>query len=425
VVVQRSMKIALFIDTPTFEYFFRDKLHIDKKQYVNFYQDDWSFLYVKMLKKFNVDITLYAFSLETKKIEVYTHKPTGCKIKFLSVPGIHKLLNKIGSEKSLLHKGFHRYLSSYTSTMSSDLLKSLTCDRPDLIYQQEYESGRFDVLALLAKYLKIPLIAEYHGRDPAFSANLAGFGRFCKKCTIRMARRILCINKNEYRRVKREYALSQDKVVYLPNPVDANFFMQRSKENAKRYLGLDPNKRFILFVGRLVNAHKGITYLIDAFKGVTEIYGDVTLLIVGRGPDEKYLMDYCAIKKIPNIGFKGWIKLRRDLSYFYNASEFLVCPSIDEAFGLVNLEAMASGIPVIGSDVGGIKDIIVNGKTGFLVQPKNSKALYEKMLTLLKDNNLSEFMGKSSRKRVEDYFSCDIIGSNLHNVFEEVLKESD
>jgi starch synthase len=86
---------------------------------------------------------------------------------------------------------------------------------------------------------------------------------------------------------------------------------------------------------------------------------------------------------------------RADLSYFYNAAEFLVCPSINEAFGLVNLEAMASGIPVIGTNVGIIKDIIVDGETGFLVQPKDSKALFEKMMVLLKDDTLSEFMAKA------------------------------
>jgi glycosyltransferase involved in cell wall biosynthesis len=417
------MNVALFVDTPTFEYFFRDKLQIDKKRYVTSYQDDWSFLYIKMLKKLNVDVTLHIFSEETKENEEFTHKPTGCKIRFLPAPNIYKLLNNVGSKNSILHKGFQRYLSSYTSTISFELLKSLKSNRPDLIYQQEYESGRFDILVLLAKYLKIPIIAQYHGREPTFSNHLAGFGRFCKKYTIRMASRILCINKHEYKRVQVEYGLSPDKVSYIPNPVDASLFMPRNKENAKRYLGLDSNKRYILFVGRLLNDHKGITYLIDAFNEVAEIYDDINLLIVGEGPDEKYLMNYCTIKKIRNITFTGWVKSRRDLSYFYNASEFFVCPSIIEAFGLVNLEAMASGIPVIGTNVGGIRDIITDGKTGFLVQPKNSKALFEKMLILLEDKKLFELMSKASRKRIENCFSCDIIGNKLYNVFKETLFE--
>ena len=238
-----------------------------------------------------------------------------------------------------------------------------------------------------------------------------------------MANKILCINKDEYKRVQLEYRLSQDKVLYMPNPVDSSFFIPRNKENAKRYLGLDSDKKYILFVGRLLNDHKGITYLLDAFKEISKIYDDVHLLIVGIGPDEKYLMKYCKTKKIPNINFTGWIKLRKNLSYFYGASEFFVCPSIDEAFGLVNLEAMASGIPVIGTNVGGIKDIIIDGKTGFLVPPKDSKALFEKMLILLEDKKLSESMGEASRKRVEDYFSCDVIGKKLYNVFEEVIVE--
>jgi glycosyltransferase involved in cell wall biosynthesis len=189
----------------------------------------------------------------------------------------------------------------------------------------------------------------------------------------------------------------------------------------KRHLGLDSDKRYILFVGRLVNDHKGITYLIDAFKGISKICDDVRLLIVGTGPDEKYLTEYCKTRKIPNIIFARWVKSRKDLSYFYNASEFFICPSIYEAFGLVNLEAMASGLPVIGTNVGGIKDIVLDGKTGFLVQSKNSTALFEKMLILLEDKKLSESMGKASRKRVENYFSCETIGGKLYNLFEEAL----
>jgi len=417
------MKIAFFLDTPTFEFFFKDRLQIDKKQYVNSYQDDYSFLYVKMLKEFNVETTLYLFSTETKAIEVYVHKPTGCKIKFLPSPTIHKLLSNVFSRNTLLYKGFHIFLGSYTSTMSFRLLQSLKSDRPDLIYQQEYETGRFDVLAFLAKYLHVPLIVEYHGKGPNLFHPLPRLYRSLKRRTIRMANKILCINKDEFKRVQIEYGLSQDKVLYLPNPVDANFFIPRNKENAKRYLGLDSDKRYILFVGRLVNDHKGITYLIDAFKGISRIYDDVRLLIVGTGPDEKYLTEYCKTRKIPNIIFARWIKSRKDLSYFYNASEFFVCPSINEAFGLVNLEAMASGLPVIGTNVGGIKDIVLDGKTGFLVQPKNSTALFEKMLILLEDKKLSESMGKVSRKRAEDYFSCDTIGGKLYNVFEEALAE--
>lgn len=158
-----------------------------------------------------MDITLYVFSEESKETEVFLHKPTECTIKFLPAPNLHKLLNNIGSKNSKLHKGFQYYLSSYTSTMSSELLKSLKSDKPDLIYQQEYESGRFDILVLLAKYLKIPLIAEYHGREPTFSNHLAGFGRFSKKCTIRMASRILCVNNHES---KRASALQAEELIY-------------------------------------------------------------------------------------------------------------------------------------------------------------------------------------------------------------------
>lgn len=415
------MNVAFFLDTPTFEFFFRDKLHMTKEQYVNSYQDDYSFLYVKMLNKLNVNVTLYLFSSEAKTIEVYIHKPTGCKIKFFPAPAFHKLLCSVTSRNSLLKKGFHAFLSSYTSTMSYRLLQSLKFDKPDIIYQQEYESGRFDVLTFLAKYLNIPLVVQYHGKGPSSFNPLPGFYRLCKKHTIRMAKKVLCISKDEYKRIQIEYGLSKDKVLYIPNPVETSFFTPRNKKSAKRYLGLDSNKKYILFVGRLLNAHKGITYLIDAFREVSKIHNNVYLLLVGTGPDERYLTEYSKNKGVPNIIFTKWIKSRQDLSYFYNASEFFICPSIYEAFGLVNLEAMASGLPVIGTNVGGIKDIVIDGKTGFLVQPKSSTGLSAKMLILLEDKKLSECMGKASRRRAEDYFSCDTIGEKLYRVFEEAL----
>lgn len=161
------------------------------------------------------------------------------------------------------------------------------------------------------------------------------------------------------------------------------------------------NKKVILFVGRLAEK-KGVSYLIEAIKQI-----DAKLVIVGSGPLESEL-------KKQSIGYEKKIqflgpKTHEELREIYASADIFVAPSITakdgdkEGFGLVLLEAMASGLPVIGSNSGGIPSIVHHGKNGFLVKEKDVNGLIEKIKLLLCDEKLYFKLAQQAYKDVQQY----------------------
>lgn len=161
------------------------------------------------------------------------------------------------------------------------------------------------------------------------------------------------------------------------------------------------SKKVVLFVGRLAEK-KGVTYLIDAMQEV-----DALLVIVGDGPMRKEL-EKQAEEFGNKIRFFG-AKTHEELKTLYASADIFVAPSItandgdSEGFGLVMLEAMASGLAVVASNSGGISQLIEDGVNGLLCEEKNSHELAEKINLLLNNDNIYENMIEKSRKTVLEY----------------------
>lgn len=161
------------------------------------------------------------------------------------------------------------------------------------------------------------------------------------------------------------------------------------------------NKKVVLFVGRLAEK-KGVTYLIEAMKEV-----EAKLVIVGKGNLETELKEQ-AKDQGDKIAFLG-PKTHQELKRIYASADVFVAPSITakdgdkEGFGLVFLEAMASGLPVVGSDSGGIVEIIKDGENGFLTEEKSPKQLADKINRLLEDQELYDRMAINARETAEQY----------------------
>jgi len=156
----------------------------------------------------------------------------------------------------------------------------------------------------------------------------------------------------------------------------------------------------------------------------------VKLLIVGgesddpdpiKTPEIGRLQDVAKKENVLNdvifIGRKG----RDQLRFYYNAADVFVSTPWYEPFGITPLEAMACRTPVIGSNVGGIKFTVINGKTGFLIPPKDPQALSEKLEKILTDNKKSAILSENAMKRVNDFFTWTTITDALHRVYEKVL----
>ncbi|MFL2770840.1 MAG: glycosyltransferase family 4 protein [Rhodospirillaceae bacterium] len=188
----------------------------------------------------------------------------------------------------------------------------------------------------------------------------------------------------------------------IPAGADLDSFLPRNKPTPSGPLRL-------LFVGRLVN-QKGLDILFRALAALGN-QEKWALTIAGGGPLEDTLMDTAQDLDLHDrITFCGWLE-RSQLSIVYNEADVFVLPSRAEGMPNAMLEAMAASLPVIGSRVAGIEEVVVNHETGLLVPPDDAEALTEALNTLLQDRDKAFALGQAARKRTEDYYSWNVASS--------------
>jgi len=184
---------------------------------------------------------------------------------------------------------------------------------------------------------------------------------------------------------------------------------------------LDSKEVNIVFTLRRHEPKNGLEYLIRAAKIVTKDKEDVIFIIGGDGSLRAYHE-----KLASNLGLKDKVIFTGNIPYnkvpyYYATSDITVVPSLQEAFGLVVSEAMACGKPVIGSKVGGILDQIIDGYNGFLVQPRNSIEIAEKILWLIDHPRKSQSMGINGRKIVEEKFEINKRIDKIVQLYEKLV----
>ena len=181
--------------------------------------------------------------------------------------------------------------------------------------------------------------------------------------------------------------------------------LETEPKKIRQSLGISDDHLIVGNVAHIRPKHKGHQYLIEAAKIVTNRMSKVSFVIVGR---EQHQGDQLTLEKQAqqlgirnNVVFTGF---RQDALSLITAFDVFVLPSIWEAFGIVLLEAMALGKPIIASRVDGIPEVIEDGKNGFLVEPRNPQQLAEKIIKLLQNQELREQLGQSGIRRVRDNF---------------------
>lgn len=217
---------------------------------------------------------------------------------------------------------------------------------------------------------------------------------------------------------------TKNKIEIIPMGVDISRFNPQKASNLRNTYGAE---YLILSVGRLVDK-KGIKYLIMAMKDVIKEFPNAKLIIGGSGPEKdnlKKLSESLNLKE--NVFFVGHLK-NSDLPKYYASSDIFVLPSIKtkggdtEGLGVVLLEAMACGTPVIGSDIGGITDIIKDGENGFLTKPESPNDIANEVIKLLADVSLRKRFLYNGLKNVQERFSWEIVTELFIKVFEGVKK---
>jgi len=221
------------------------------------------------------------------------------------------------------------------------------------------------------------------------------------------------------------YGADSDKISVVPAGVDRNLFRPFPRVEAKARIGVSPQQKMILFVGR-IQPLKGIDTLMKAMKRVTNQYpgwrDNLVVTIIGGDPNPDSELERAEFERLKRlradlgigdlVTFLG-AKDQDSLLYYYSAAEMVVMPSHYESFGMVALEAMACGTPVIGSDVGGLSFSIEDGFNGYLVPGQDPDMLADKIALLLKHPSLRDHLGEQAIRWVERYDWTHVAGEIL------------
>jgi glycosyltransferase involved in cell wall biosynthesis len=154
---------------------------------------------------------------------------------------------------------------------------------------------------------------------------------------------------------------------------------------------------------------------------VLKVIPNAKLLVIGDGELKEELIKTCIYLSISqNVIFTGF---RKDVNRIIEEIDLLVLSSLGEGFGLVCLEAMAMGKPIVASNVMAIPEIVVNGETGILTSPKNSHSLAEGIMKLLRDPDLARKMGEKGKKRLEKQFTIEKMTRKTEELYNDMIKE--
>ena len=232
------------------------------------------------------------------------------------------------------------------------------------------------------------------------------------------------------------YGANRDRLHVIPCGVDPNVFRPIRQADAREALGRDQCERLILFVGRIEQI-KGIDVLLRAlgllFFRHPELRSDVCLVVVGGaldpGDDAPETEKVVELRRLvhqhrmeANVSFVG-SRDQETLALYYAAADVCAVPSLTESFGLVALEAMACGTPVVGTRVGGLQRLIEHGESGLLVPAGDYQALAESIAQVLTDERLRRHLAHGARDRAEHY-TWRIVGDKIESLYARVLADS-
>jgi glycosyltransferase involved in cell wall biosynthesis len=219
--------------------------------------------------------------------------------------------------------------------------------------------------------------------------------------------------------------LTADKVSIIHSGVDVHRFIEGAKQRTRKRkeLGIPPDSLVVGYVGWLIPI-KGVTSLVSAMARVVEQHPESMLVLVGKG-DDKGEEEIKLKEQVESLGlagkvlFLGW---RPDVDEIMGCFDIFVLPSLNEGMGRVLVEAMATGLPIVASSVGGIPDLVKDGENGLLVPPADASALEKAFSDLLTDKEKRNRMGEAGKKMCLPY-SAEAMVEQIDDLYKDLLEK--
>ena len=272
---------------------------------------------------------------------------------------------------------------------------------------------------------RIPLCVTLHSMEPLrpWKADQLGSGyllsSWIEKTSVEAADRIIAVSRQMREDILSHFRVAPERVVVIHNGIDPNQFRRtRARDVLGRRGVLEP---YVLFVGRITD-QKGIFHLLEA---APKLPPGVQVVLCASAPDTPEIEARLkrALPEHSNVVWIGEMIPVDEVVQLYSHAAVFVCPSVYEPFGLINLEAMACETPVVASGVGGILEVVEDGKTGVLVEPGRPDALAVAIRALLEDPERGRALGRAGRQRVEAHFSWASVASRTREVYQDAIAD--
>jgi len=330
-----------------------------------------------------------------------------------------KYLNKSGKKYHAIFVNGYRikYLNPLVNIVEA--YSVLRKHKFDLIHSHGY---RADVIGgLLAKLTGLPLISMCHG----FISNdrhLTIYNRL-DRFMLRFARKIIAVSSGIKEELIRS-GIEAAHITTIQNAVDGSSESETITQNrqTRRQLCNLAEKDFVVgYVGRL-SEEKGVKYLIEAISMLNESRVPVKLLIIGEGPQKKALEDFAKERSIEHIVlFAGF---QNDIDSWLPAIDVFVLPSLTEGTPMSLLEAMALGIPVIASSVGGVPQVVDSEKNGILVSPGKPEDIKEAIQLLYNNEDLRKRFAEEAQKKIKLTYNIEDWIKKIENEYRNVILQN-
>ena len=360
-----------------------------------------------------------------KKILFYTDTPNiGGAEKQMLVLAKH--LNRKGYEVSLAYGQYSKikHMHSQFAEWCKDIYVLPTIHKHDPRHytrlKKILKNGDFDLIHLhlwnpgscryaffAAHHFGIPIVVTEH--DPF---ELAGLKLKIKNNCIQKTSQTIAISSVNHKMLSQYYKIPDNQLTIVHNGIEVGKFLDNTE---KADLPVEENSTIITCIAEF-HPRKGHKYLLDAFRELQLKIPNIHLILIGEGELEYELK--AKYGDIPNVHALGW---RDNIPQILKASDIFILPSLKEAFGLVILEAMASGVITIATDTGGTVDIIKNGETGYLIPSADSNKIIETIFTILQNPDKKRQIELAALERVQKEFTAEIMTDKTIEVYNKVL----
>jgi len=290
--------------------------------------------------------------------------------------------------------------------------------KPDIVRTYNWGAIEGVVASKLGGVKRI--VHSEHGFDLAEVLKQKKRRIFARKLILKRCDKIIAVSKFLQKWLVETVGVDNNKVIYLPNGCDVKKYFPGRDGAKRRELDIQDNEIVIGTVGSLKEL-KDQESLIKAFASLTKSYADLKLLLVGDGPKRKDLEDFARELKISDkVIFAGNII---DTADIYRAMDIFVLPSLSENLPNTLLEAMASGLPVVATDVGDVRYILDGENGGIIVQPKDVEGIAKGIEYYLNNKQAAKDKGNFARRRVEEFFSLDKMVNAYESLYLAIMKE--